>query len=798
MRAQLLAVLLLTSLVAMSAAQAQSVRLDVPAQDLGLALEAFAAQADKEVLFDMEQVRGKQSVAVKGDFDPSNALKQMIGASGLRVRQVNQRTFVVGGARTISQAPAPARVSSSDEPEPEQLEEVIVRGKDLRGVDVASSATGLTVSLRDTPQSVKVISADLIELVGLNEVEDISRLDASVTSGGQSRRDRTLELVIRGFEVDFTNGILMDGFRLLSRGMPDFSNVERMEVVKGPVSSMYGQASLAGTVNLISKKPLAQARHSVKLEGGDWDYGRVDFDSTGPAFGSERLRYRATGAVENRGSFIDRVESDKQVIAPAFAYDFTERTTLLVQSSLLEESLTSYRGQPVTSDGRLVDVPRGFFFGQDWNRFERRMHWLNGVLTHQLANGWQLGLNAQYNRARNQGVAAHAGYFPTLPDGTTTLSSGAYLEDFAMRSMQATLSGTFHAWSREHSVFIGVDRYSWNYGFRARSNFPAPNGEQFNIFSPDYELLPPEPSDPRVPVNADSYLYGLSNRQQNTGVTVQTKLQAAARLSLLMGMRVDDSRLRTDGIDTGLGSRQFVPQVGVVYELTPGVNAYVNYGETFLPQPGRQFDGDNVGPERGEQFEAGIKGQWLASRIGYSLAYFDMTRDGLAAEDPEHPGYSVRLGEQRSTGIEFDLSGRLLPGWDVYASAAWLDAKFVQGVYEGLQAANTPRRALSLFSTYQVQDGWWRNVGIGVGVTHKSGIAALGFGAFPQTRLDQVSEYTVVDLRLFYQAESERWEVYASAQNLLDEVYYFDSGGLGTRIQPAEPRRIYGGVKFNF
>ena len=801
------------------------VAFSIPRQPLQDALTQFGRQTGYQLLFLAEITSQRMAPEVVGSFTPQSALDQLLADSGLRYQFVNDRTITIyarkapddarisqesleagelrvaqaenGGASPSQAEAVPADVPQASGASADTLEEVVVHGKDLRGTDIASSATGFDISLKDTPQSVKVISSDLIQLTGLREIEDISRLDSSVTSAGQSRRDRTLELVFRGFNMDFTNGILMDGFRLLSRGMPDFSSVERMEIVKGPVSTMYGQASLAGTVNLISRKPEAAAKHEFRLEGGQWDFYRAEFDSTGAVTQDGRLRYRITGALEENGSFIDVIESDKQVVSPSLAYDLGDNTTLLLQSTLLDEGLTSYRGQPMTSEGTLPDVPRSFFFGQAWNKFERELRWVNGVLTHELPNGWKTGLNAQYNRSRNKGVAATAGYFPVQPDGSTDLASGAYAENFDMHSVEATLSGTFGLFSRRHSFFASLDHYSWKYGFAGRSNFPATSGTLFNIFDPNYNLIPPEPLDPGVPVNDASFQYSWIDRQENTGVTLQTRLQATDRFSVLIGVRLDDSKLTTDGVDTGMGSTQTVPQLGLVYAITPDLNAYVNYGETFLPQFGTVFGGASIGPETGKQIEGGLKGTWLSSRVAYSLAYFDMKRDGLSTGDPLHEGFDIPLGEQRSKGVEADLSGEIRRGWDVYLSASWLDPEFVKGDYAGLQAPNTARRALSLFSTWQPQEGPLRHFGVGVGVTHKSGIKALGFGDFPQTRLDGLDQYTVADLRLFYEAEDKRWEIFLAAQNLLDEVYYLDSAGRGDRVQAGEPRRIYGGVRLS-
>jgi iron complex outermembrane receptor protein len=246
-----------------------------------------------------------------------------------------------------------------------------------------------------------------------------------------------------------------------------------------------------------------------------------------------------------------------------------------------------------------------------------------------------------------------------------------------------------------------------------------------------------------------------------------------------------------------------VGQAGVTYELSPATNVYVNWGQTYEPSFGRQYDaadpagpGIPLAPEEGDQVEIGLKSSILGGRMSVTFAAFDMERGGISQGDRDHPGFDIPLGTQRSRGVELGASGELSPGWQLFASAAILDAEFVEGEFEGEHAANAPRRALSVFTSYQFRGGPAKGFGAGLGYVHKSGLENLGqvLGHAP-IRFD-FGDINELDLRLFYQAE--RWEASLTARNVLDDLYYaptvFNELRFGISVNPG--RTVVAGLTY--
>jgi iron complex outermembrane receptor protein len=243
---------------------------------------------------------------------------------------------------------------------------------------------------------------------------------------------------------------------------------------------------------------------------------------------------------------------------------------------------------------------------------------------------------------------------------------------------------------------------------------------------------------------------------------------------------------------------QSTHQAGVTYALTPNLNVYVSYGDTFEPQIANLASGEPADPEEGRAYEVGLKGDFGGHRVSYSLALFNMERTNIVEVDRQNPGFDILAGTQRSRGIELDLEGEVLPGWDMYLSAASLDAEFTQGELAGARPANAPKFGLSLFTSYEVQNGSWQGLGIGGGVVHKAGREMndlFSYGGL--TRVGFLDDYTEVDLRVFY--TRQRWQFELAASNVFDEDYYSNAfAQLITGFQVNPPRQFLGSMRYKF
>jgi iron complex outermembrane receptor protein len=216
---------------------------------------------------------------------------------------------------------------------------------------------------------------------------------------------------------------------------------------------------------------------------------------------------------------------------------------------------------------------------------------------------------------------------------------------------------------------------------------------------------------------------------QFTGVYLQDQIKIFRRLGVTLGGRFDHAS-NFDSSDPSHISNAFTPRVGVTYEILPGASLYASFSKSFLPQSGRQFDGSENGsfvpPERGQQWEGGVKTALLGGRLSTTLAIYNLSRTNVTTSDAVHPNFYSVTGQQRSRGVELELTLQLLPGWNVTAAYSLIDAKVTDDtdIPVGTPTQNAPRHSVNIWSTYEVRRTWLRGLGVGFGgraYTNQSG-----------------------------------------------------------------------------
>jgi iron complex outermembrane receptor protein len=364
------------------------------------------------------------------------------------------------------------------------------------------------------------------------------------------------------------------------------------------------------------------------------------------------------------------------------------------------------------------------------------------------------------------------------------------------------LFGDVELFGRNHTLFFGADyaklpserRYHYADGY-----IGADTG--FSILDPDYSLLAPR----YLLVGDYPYLILSTTRLEMMGVSAQAILRPAERLQVILGARYSEDEIQSRSGEP-LGPVQttkadaVTTQAGITYGITKDINLYASYGETYEPNRfgQRTADGNLIDPEEGESNEIGAKGELFSRRLLWTLAFFDVERSGIAGRDPFNPGFSIPIGTQRSRGVEFDVRGEVVPGWDVFLSVASLDAEFIDGDADGMRPVNAPEFGVSLFTNYEIQGGVLRGLGFGIGAVHKSGreadniyIPGVFFGK------DIFDDFTEVDLSVFY--SRDRWRFDVDVTNVTGELYYSNAfGWWGSGFNPNAPRAVKGRVTYSF
>ncbi|MBL8265986.1 TonB-dependent siderophore receptor [Steroidobacter sp.] len=814
----------------------------IAAQPLEEALKIVERRTGLQIVYVTALVEGKYSKGAPAGLPATQALTHVLEGTGLTFKFLTDHTVAIQspresgasvaqspGMQRIAQAQAVAETQNANGPQATTsnggaaaadtsavtLDEVIVQGLRFHGPE-ASTALKVPLSIKDTPQTVVAITGDMMDFASIKTFKDVYRVDP--TGGATHRVDNASVNYFRGFLQQSNNAIKVDGFRLRSSFNLDFAPFERLELVKGATSTMYGQNSIAGTLNAISKMPKSEFGGELKAEIGSFDHYRVDADIYGPLTDDGALAYRLVGARLDEDSYLDYAGKKTTVIAPTLRYQIGEDTTVFARVNYQKtDSVTMWGGglqylgdwdeaYETGFDPALLvmpNLPRSHFNGASWNNAEHEAKLIQAGLEHGFDNGWVLRAYAQ----RNKQDIFYAREFTALfqADGVP-LHAVAERNDnrFTLEGAEVNLYGDIELWGRPQTLFIGADYSSLeNPLLYSRVNVNSPS-----IFDPTFNTAVP----PVRSLTDYTVFSQYRSVQKNTGATAQVFIRPLDGLILLVGGRYskdeNGTRSRCCGAGVLAGTvpynkaevkvDSFTMQTGVTYALTQNLNLYASYGETYSPQTGLVNANTYVDPEEGTATEIGLKGAH-SERFSYSLALFDMERTNIAQSRPGTV-YVDPIGTQRSRGVEAEFQGTIVRGWELFGALGWMKAEFADGQYKGLQPVEAPRFGLSLFTSYELQQGPLRGVGIGAGVVHKRGRETFFIDLGPDGRplAYDFGDFTEVDLRVF--RNTEHWRLQLSVTNLLNEEYFTSDSynGLDSGIHINPARTVIGQASYRF
>ncbi|MEO0767813.1 MAG: TonB-dependent siderophore receptor [Cyanobacteria bacterium J06649_4] len=696
----------------------------------------------------------------------------------------------------VSISPGTAQSSES-----EDAIRLLVTGDEGAPAYVEPVATGIRTEtpLIETPQSIQVIPEAVLEDQQIIRLNEALRNVPGVVQGNTFGNGRD-GFVIRGFDEAT---VVRDGFRLdssVTNGLRETANLQQVEVLRGPASILFGNVEPGGVINLVTKQPLAEPFAEVTAQIGSYGLLRPTVDVTGPLNEQGSVRYRFNSALEQGGSFREfETEIDRVFVAPTVAIDLGDRTDLTLDLQYLNDERPFDRGIPPVGD-TLPDVPLTTITGEptDFNRVENL-----GVgyqLAHQFSDSWQLRnrfrySNISFQNFRTELSEALGGLNPATGD----IARAFVFNDSDLESYEAQTEviGEFSTGSLEHTLLAGVDLFFVDTDI-AVSSQPAP---PINLFNPQIGLVPsPEP--PLAFATGDS-----NSSLSRVGLFLQDQIELLPGLNILLGGRVDfleqsstsapvviPGLVNTPGQQSDRSETAFTPRLGIVYQPIDELSLYASYSRSFEPNTLTETTatGDFLEPEEGEQYEIGIKTTLFDERLAATLSFFDISQTNVAAADPNNANFVVPIGEQSSRGIELDITGEILPGWNVLTGVSLLDAEIEESANfaAGTTPPNAPETTANLWTTYEVQSGNLAGLGFGLGlfyVGERQGDEANSF---------TLDEYFRTDAAVYYRQENFR--VGLNVRNLFD-VDYFENGGLARRgATPGEPLSVVGSVSITF
>lgn len=673
---------------------------------------------------------------------------------------------------------------ASDEDEKQRRSDIVVIGiAEDDGYAPANAAVAgkNPAPLLEIPQSVSVVTREQIEDRNLFTIGEAVQTVAGVTVmpfDGTNPDYRA-----RGFVLDYAYDGVPSTF---SSGVPEFDLViyERVEVQRGPTGLFRGSGSPGGTINLIRKRGQDELTVSGALSGGSWNNYRGEFDVGGPVDKAGRLRVRAVGAVHDRDFFQEKSHTRKLTSYVAADFDLTSTTTLGTSLSYQDTTAeTPMSGQPAYTNQQFLNFPRNFQHLPSWNLFTETTVEYAGEVQQRIGD-WSLvvrGLHRDIPRAwKDAFIRPSTGVDPlTL---TAEYVNRRSRGENGKTAVDAYATGPLSLFGREHELAVG---YSFDKRTTSFLNRTQTSVGRFSIYNADAIPLPPA-----------AFTSGSETDLRQSGFHAQLRLRPIKPLTIVVGGRISDYTNRSRAIAPSVptawtvtpNSRvrgKLTPSVGAVLHITDNVTLYGSYSDIFNPQTAQRSDGAPLDPRVGEQYEAGLKGRFVDGKLNASAAVFRSKDKNRAIADTAAPGFFVQAGVVRIEGFEFEVTGTPIPGLDLTASYTNVKTEYEVGTAAQTGAIfdlNTPRHQYKFYARYEpVALG---GAFVSASLNGQSGVVAGGVAG-----VREQDAFAVVGAQLGWRF-NENLRVFASANNLLDKVYYQRVGSINTYNFYGEPRNF--------
>jgi iron complex outermembrane receptor protein len=790
----------------------------IPEGSLGAALNTFADKSGLHILYDARVTRRMRSAGLRGSFSIKDGLDRLLGGTGLSYR------FSDDG-ESVSILLAQNDAVRNDASGAEMLPPIDVGSEASREggragaggkpkgpgdrytgykADNVTSAMKMNTPLLKTPVAVQVVTRQTMD-----DQQAISVGDAIVTnvSGVQPVPNFVEAYKIRGFTNNgnsYKNGLMEYRMRNL-----DTANLQSIEVLKGPAAILYGRVEPGGIIDLVVKRPLEKPYYSVQQQNGSFGKTRTTVDATGPLTDDRSILYRINGEFYHTYSYRDFLEDQNFFLAPTLSFhpieklrvnldfEYQHRTWVsdyphlpavgsypapIPISRYLQAPLLTMTA-PLEYDKKRIAYDWTYSFDEDWSLTNRMSYMWSSDRT---TNSFALGLN------QATGVLSRS-----LTNGSSL--GGFHEYDFATN---LDLKGRFETGPLAHGILLGFDHLSTQTPVFDSISKPL---SSINIYTPYYWTLD-------NPYGTPMYV---RQGQKWTGFYGQDLISFFDdKVHLLLGGRYDwaetSSSKNTSSYFAALASyttiynQAFSPRIGLVYQPTPWLSLYGNFTRSFglnnqtplgLPLP----------PQKGEQYEGGVKAELFDKRLVATFAYFDITKTNISTPDLSNPTNSLLIGKARSQGIEIDVTGKVDDNWSVIANYTHDDVRTIEGsvadsvtVFNrqlsvaGFVLSASPRNYGNIWVKYDA-DGAFHGLSLGGGVTVVD--SSLGDNANSFI----LPNYALLNGMISYATEVEGFTVTAqlNVKNITDAIYYPTSTSR-TTIQTGAPRTFLGSLRVEF
>ncbi|WP_438281539.1 TonB-dependent siderophore receptor [Pseudomonas alabamensis] len=791
---------------------AEARRVNIPAQPLDQALLELGQQTGMQILYGPELVSGKRAPAVVGNMEPQQALEQILGSAGLKYRIEDNTVYLLNDAPVADAL---------------ELNVTTIQGQGMGQMtensgsytpNKVSAGSKTPTSLRSTPQSVSVITNEVMRDKSMNDLTDAMAITPGITV--QQTNERIFQYYSRGFAIE---NIQIDGAAPMALGTTagsfysskvyNLAEFDHVEVLRGASGLFGGTGDPGGIINLVRKRPLDTYQLKVEAAAGSWDNYRTQVDVTGPLAFDGKLRGRLVTAYTDRQYFIDERSSQTPTLYGILEADVTPDTRLTLggRYERINENGSS-AGLPRYSDGRDLGLARHTNLTDSWAFQDGRSQEIFAKVDHAFSDDWKANFTyTQTQETGSQKRAFNVGALnPITNSGPARFGSYAsYKSDQQLADIN--LAGKFQMLGREQEFLLGADHQRitsrWQ-GTGLLAGALAP----INVFDPDSTPWA-EP-----PTRKDYNNRYKPNTQVQYGLYSTLRLHLTDPLHVILGARAQRYKFEQEfslasgnawNPESTISMREptkVVPYGGIVYDLSDDWSAYASYSEIYKPQQdkvqGPKESGSAIEAMKGHTYETGIKGELFGGALNTNIALYYTKRENQAIEDPRFPAEGVLFGgsccwvssgEVVSKGVDLEVSGEILPDWSVIGGYTYNHSE--NRTNNSAFSTITPKHLFKLWSVYRLP-GEFSDFKVGGGVnaqsaSYVSGTASL-LGSEGQVVGSESYDYrqpgyavwgSMAEYRL-----DDHWTLTYNFNNMFDKKYYLTVGSSVAGNWYGEPR----------
>ncbi len=728
----------------LAAEQASSVRAyNLPAAPLSTTLNQIASQGGLALSLNPALAAGKTSAPVNGQYDAAGALRAALRGTGLQLEQSSAGTYTL--------VAVPEGTLALPETSVIGVENFESAWGPVEGYTATRTAAGTKTdtALVEAPRSISVATRQQMDDRSVHSLDDAVRYMPGITASSYGSDTRADWLRVRGFEpTQFLDGLpLPKG--VYANPKQETWNLDRLALLRGPASSVYGQTPPGGLLDMVSRRPSAEASSEIQLQYGSDNHRQINFASTGKIDEAGQFLYGLSGVVRDSGTQVDHVDNKRYNIAPSLTWNIDDDTKLTLLSQFTRDD-TGITSQFLPIQGTKIKSPLGDISHHknlgdpDWEYYDRTYYALGYAFEHRLNDVWQFKQNLRYTKSDLSFQSLTPGSYPFTTvdaEGNVGRTSTSVDEDISQFAVDNNFQADFATGEVRHTLLLGLDHQ------RSNTNYTSIFGDglQTNVINPIY-------GQPIVRPARSTAFYDYNQKTYQTGLYVQDQM-ALDQWRLTLGGREDWVHTSTEFFNKGDATntqrdKKFSGNAALSYVFDNGFVPYLSYAESFQPTTGA--DATSTGslkPTEGNQWELGIKYQPPGSKTLLTAAVYDLTQKNVAVNTfVNNVSVTSQTGEVKVKGLELEAVSDVTDNLKVIAAYTLAKSEVQKGVDKGNRLQLMPNQQASLWTDYTWHAGVLDGFGIGAGVRYTGNT----YGDKANTWLGKADAYTVFDASVHY------------------------------------------------